>query len=309
MWEPGQPGSHDPYGREVYHLFLQQLINGVTLGTIFSLIALGYSMVYGVLFFVNFAHADVMMFGAYFCLVFASAGVPLIASVILAMICCACMGALIEFIAYRALRGSSRLVCMASALGVSTALQISAQLIWGSGTRSMRNHISLEIKQHYITSNAYITNLQLITIVVAVCMMIGLQFYLKKTRSGKALRATAEDREAAALMGINTNSVITLTFMIGSAMAAIGGFLVAMQYDAVYPTMSLSVGNKAFASAILGGIGNIPGAMVGGVLIGIAESLGAAYLSSQYREAIAFVILILVLLIKPTGIMGKRQKK
>lgn len=290
-------------------MFLQQLINGVTLGTIFSLIALGYSMVYGVLFFVNFAHADVMMFGAYFCLVFASAGVPLVISVILAMLCCAVMGALIEFIAYRALRGSTRLVCMASALGVSTALQISAQLIFGPATRSMREHISLEIQQYYITPNAYITNLQLITIVVAVCMMLGLQFYLTKTRPGKALRATAQDRDAAKLMGINTDNMISMTFMLGSAMAAIGGFLVAMTYDAVYPTMSLSVGNKAFASAILGGIGNIPGAMIGGVLIGVFESLGAAYLSSQYREAIAFIVLILVLLIKPTGIMGKREKK
>ncbi len=290
-------------------MFSQQLINGLTLGTIFALVALGYSMVYGVLFFVNFAHADVMMFGAYFCLVFLSSGVPVVLSVILAMVCCAVMGAVIEFVAYRALRGSSRLAAMASALGVSTALQIAAQLIFGSQTRSMRGHLSFEVKQYYITDNAYITNLQMLTIVVAVCMMAALQFYLKKTRSGKALRATAQDREAASLMGINTNRVISQTFMIGSALAAVGGFLVAATYDAVYPTMSISVGNKAFASAILGGIGNIPGAMIGGVLIGIVESLGAAYLSSSYRDAIAFVVLILVLLIKPTGIMGRREKK
>lgn len=290
-------------------MFLQQLINGLTLGTIFALIALGYSMVYGVLFFVNFAHADVMMFGAYYCLILLAAGVPVVLAIVLAMAFCAIMGALIELIAYRALRGSSRLVAMASALGVSTALQIVAQMIFGSQTRSMRSFLPLEIQSYRIFGNASITNLQIITIIVAVCMMVVLQFYLKKTRSGKALRATALDREAASLMGINTNHVISLTFMIGSAMAAIGGFLVGASYDAVYPTMSTSVGNKAFAAAILGGIGNIPGAMIGGVLIGIFESLGAAYISSSYRDAISFVVLILVLLIKPTGIMGKRERK
>lgn len=290
-------------------MFLQQLINGLTLGTIYALIALGYSMVYGVLSFVNFAHADVMMFGAYFCLTFLSSGLSIVVSIILAMIGCALMGALIEFFAYRALRGSTRLVAMASALGVSTILQILAQMIFGTSTLGIRKYMSFEIKNYKILGMANITNLQLITIAVAICMMAVLQFYLKKTRSGKSIRAAALDREAAALMGINTNQVISLTFMIGSAMAAIGGFLVAASYDAVYPTMSISVGNKAFASAILGGIGNIPGAMLGGVLIGVIESLGAAYLSSSYRDAIAFIVLILVLLIKPTGIMGKRAKK
>lgn len=287
-------------------MFLQQIINGITLGTIFALIALGYSMVYGVLFFANFAHGDIVMFGAFISLVLLESGMPLILAILIAIICCALMGILIELIAYRALRGSTRLACMASALGVSIVLQISAQLIWGPGTRGIRQFINIKVQQIPITTHASITNLQLITVITAAIMMIALQLFLQKTKSGKALRSTALDRDTAKLMGINTNRVISLTFAIGSALAAIGGFLVAMQYDAVYPTMSLSIGNKAFAAAILGGIGSIPGAMIGGVLIGFVESMGAAYISAQYRDAIAFVVLILVLLIKPTGLMSQK---
>ncbi len=288
-------------------MFLQQLINGLTLGSVFALIALGYSMVYGVLFFVNFAHADVMMFGAYFSLILLMGDVPLVIAILVSVLSCAIMGITIEFLAYRALRGSTRLAAMTSAMGVSIMLQVLAQLIWGSGTKSIRTNLEFDITQIPLTEHASITNLQLITLGVAALMMIFLEMYLKKTRSGKALRATALDRDAAQLMGINTNHVISTTFAIGSALAAIGGFLVATQYDAVYPTMSMAVGNKAFAAAILGGIGNIPGAMIGGLVIGIVESLGAAYLSSAYRDAIAFVVLIIVLLVRPTGIMGKKD--
>ena len=288
-------------------MFLQQLINGLTLGTIFALIAIGYSMVYGVLFFVNFAHADVMMFGAFFCLTVLRAGLPLPVAIIVAVAGCAVMGVTIEFIAYRALRGSTRLAAMASALGVSIVLQILAQLIWKAGTKTIRPLLNYEVTRLAVTENASVTSLQLLTAVVAISMMIVLQIFLRRTKLGKALRATALDRDAAQLMGISTNNVISATFAIGSALAAVGGVLVAIQYDAIYPTMSLAVGNKAFAASILGGIGSIPGAMVGGVLIGVVESLGAAYISSQYRDAIAFIVLVLVLLIKPTGIMGKKQ--
>ena len=273
-------------------MFIQNLVNGITLGSVFALIALGYSMVYGVLFFVNFAHADVMMFGAYFSLILLGSNLPLP----------------IEFLAYRALRGSTRLAAMTSAMGVSIILQVLAQLIWGSGTKSIRSHLDFSVTQLNLPGGITISNLQIITLAVAIVMMLGLTLYLRRTRSGKALRSTALDNEAARLMGINTNHVISMTFAIGSGLAAIGGFLVAAQYDAIYPTMSQSVGNKAFAAAILGGIGNIPGAMVGGILIGIAESLGATYISSQYRDAVAFIVLILVLLIKPTGIMAKKSK-
>lgn len=289
-------------------MFIQNLVNGITLGSVFALIALGYSMVYGVLFFVNFAHADVMMFGAYFSLILLGSNLPLPIAILCSVTMCAIMGVLIEFLAYRALRGSTRLAAMTSAMGVSIILQVLAQLIWGSGTKSNRSHLDFSVTQLNLPGGITISNLQIITLAVAIVMMLGLTLYLRRTRSGKALRSTALDNEAARLMGINTNHVISMTFAIGSGLAAIGGFLVAAQYDAIYPTMSQSVGNKAFAAAILGGIGNIPGAMVGGILIGIAESLGATYISSQYRDAVAFIVLILVLLIKPTGIMAKKSK-
>ena len=289
-------------------MFIQNLVNGITLGSVFALIALGYSMVYGVLFFVNFAHADVMMFGAYFSLILLGSNLPLPIAILCSVTMCAIMGVLIEFLAYRALRGSTRLAAMTSAMGVSIILQVLAQLIWGSGTKSIRSHLDFSVTQLNLPGGITISNLQIITLAVAIVMMLGLTLYLRRTRSGKALRSTALDNEAARLMGINTNHVISMTFAIGSGLAAIGGFLVAAPYDAIYPTMSQSVGNKAFAAAILGGIGNIPGAMVGGILIGIAESLGATYISSQYRDAVAFIVLILVLLIKPTGIMAKKSK-
>ena len=289
-------------------MFIQNLVNGITLGSVFALIALGYSMVYGVLFFVNFAHADVMMFGAYFSLILLGSNLPLPIAILCSVTMCAIMGVLIEFLAYRALRGSTRLAAMTSAMGVSIILQVLAQLIWGSGTKSIRSHLDFSVTPLNLPGGITISNLQIITLAVAIVMMLGLTLYLRRTRSGKALRSTALDNEAARLMGINTNHVISMTFAIGSGLAAIGGFLVAAQYDAIYPTMSQSVGNKAFAAAILGGIGNIPGAMVGGILIGIAESLGATYISSQYRDAVAFIVLILVLLIKPTGIMAKKSK-
>ena len=289
-------------------MFIQNLVNGITLGSVFALIALGYSMVYGVLFFVNFAHADVMMFGAYFSLILLGSNLPLPIAILCSVTMCAIMGVLIEFLAYRALRGSTRLAAMTSAMGVSIILQVLAQLIWGSGTKSIRSHLDFSVTQLNLPGGITISNLHIITLAVGIVMMLGLTLYLRRTRSGKALRSTALDNEAARLMGINTNHVISMTFAIGSGLAAIGGFLVAAQYDAIYPTMSQSVGNKAFAAAILGGIGNIPGAMVGGILIGIAESLGATYISSQYRDAVAFIVLILVLLIKPTGIMAKKSK-
>ncbi len=233
---------------------------------------------------------------------------PLPIAILCSVTMCAIMGVLIEFLAYRALRGSTRLAAMTSAMGVSIILQVLAQLIWGSGTKSIRSHLDFSVTQLNLPGGITISNLQIITLAVAIVMMLGLTLYLRRTRSGKALRSTALDNEAARLMGINTNHVISMTFAIGSGLAAIGGFLVAAQYDAIYPTMSQSVGNKAFAAAILGGIGNIPGAMVGGILIGIAESLRATYISSQYRDAVAFIVLILVLLIKPTGIMAKKSK-
>ncbi|MGE5484747.1 MAG: branched-chain amino acid ABC transporter permease [Ignavibacteriales bacterium] len=279
------------------------MINGLTLGSIYSLVALGYSMVYGVLFFVNFAHGDVMMVGAFMSLLFLTRNLGFIPSLALAMACCAVLGMTIERIAYRPLRRSTRLAAMTSALGVSMTLQISAQLIWG--TQTNRVPTAFPIAQIALGPNAQITTLQIAVLGISILMMMGLQTLIMKTKVGKALRATALDREAAGLMGINTNNIISFTFGIGSALAAVAGLLVGMAYDAVYVTMGYGVGTKAFTAAILGGIGSIPGAMVGGIALGVVEALGGAYLSSGYRDGIAFGVLILTLLFKPNGLFGK----
>ena len=287
-------------------MFIQNLVNGITLGSVFALIALGYSMVYGVLFFVNFAHADVMMFGAYFSLILLGSNLPLPIAILCSVTMCAIMGVLIEFLAYRALRGSTRLAAMTSAMGVSIILQVLAQLIWGSGTKSIRSHLDFSVTQLNLPGGITISNLQIITLAVAIVMMLGLTLYLRRTRSGKALRSTALDNEAARLMGINTNHVISMTFAIGSALAAIAGVLLCSAYPSLTPYTGSMPGIKAFVAAVFGGIGSIPGALIGGVLLGVIENLAKAYISSQLSDAIVFSVLIIVLLVRPTGILGKK---
>lgn len=291
-------------------MFLQQVISGLSLGGIYALIALGYTMVYGILFFVNFAHGDVFMLGTYFALfTFTFLGscraltLPhLLLGIGAAMVLCAIIGVAIEKIAYKPIRKGSRLAAMISALGVSLILANTAMWLWGSQTRPMPKIFS---GQYITVFGAVVSYIQIVILVVCIGLMVALHLFIKTTKMGKAIRAVSDDQEAALLMGINLNKVISVTFAIGSALAGAGGVLVGVYYGAVYPTMGYFAGLKAFTAAILGGIGNIPGAMIGGLVLGLIESLGGAYISFGYRDAIAFSVLIIVLIISPKGLLRK----
>ena len=289
-------------------MLLQQLINGISLGATYALIALGYTMVYGIIQLINFAHGEIFMAGAFaglFMVVYFK--MPLLPAMAVAMGISVAIGVATEFIAYRPLRRSSRLSALISAIGVSIFLSTLALLVFGANAKGFPDS-AFAVRQIRIFG-AEISNLQLLIISVSGALMIALQLIVKKTRIGKAMRAVSEDYNAAALMGINVNLVISFTFAVGSALAAAGGLLVGLQFNAVSFNMGLMAGLKAFAAAVLGGIGSIPGAMLGGLLLGVAEVMGVAAGYSSYRDAIAFGILILVLLFRPTGILGEKIQK
>jgi len=289
-------------------MFLEQLLNGLTLGSTYALIALGYTMVYGIVQLINFAHGEVYMIGAFVGLFLVTVlGVNIVVALVGAMLFCMLVGMLIERVAYRPLRGkSSRLSALISAIGVSIFLQTLLALIAGTNTRSYPNIIN---NQTYNLGFAEVSLLQIIILGLSALLMIGLQVMIHKTRIGKAMRASSQDLDASYLMGINVNRVISFTFAIGSALAAAGGIMVGMYYNAVWPYMGMMAGLKAFAAAVLGGIGSIPGAMIGGLTLGVLEIMGVAYLTSSYKDAIAFGILILVLLIRPQGLLGQKITK
>jgi branched-chain amino acid transport system permease protein len=288
---------------------LQQLINGLSLGSIYALIALGYTMVYGVLRLINFAHGDVYMLGAFAGYFLANALqldanpsiVGAIAVTMGAMAICAIIGILIERLAYRPVRHHSRLTALITAIGVSLLLEYGGQVVFGASPRFFPQMIRSET---YTLGGAQITNQSLLIIVVSLVVMFGLEFIVHRTRMGKAMRATSFNLSVAKLMGINTDRVIAFTFALGSALAAVGGVLVALAIPRIDPLMGLMTGLKAFVAAVLGGIGNIPGAMVGGMLIGLMETSISATAYSTYRDAVAFAVLILILLVRPAGIMG-----
>jgi branched-chain amino acid transport system permease protein len=288
---------------------IQQLINGLSLGAIYALIALGYTMVYGVLRLINFAHGDVYMLGAFAGYYLANAmgldahpSVPgAIAVTIGSMILCAVAGILIERLAYRPVRHQSRLTSLITAIGVSLFLEYGGQVVFGATPRFFPQMIRPEV---YTFAGAQITNQNLLVILVAIVVMFGLQFIVHRTRMGKAMRATSYNLSVAKLMGINTDLVIAFTFALGSAMAAAGGVMVALAIPRIDPLMGLMTGLKAFVAAVLGGIGNIPGAMLGGLIIGLMETWLSATAYSTYRDAVAFGVLILILLVKPEGLLG-----
>ena len=288
---------------------LQQVVNGLSLGSIYALIALGYTMVYGVLRLINFAHGDVYMLGAFAGYFLANAlqldenpSVPgMVAVTIGAMAMCALIGILIERLAYRPVRHHSRLTSLITAIGVSLLLEYGGQVVFGASPRFFPQMIRSET---YEFGGAQITNQSLLIIVMSVIVMFGLEFIVHRTRIGKAMRATSYNLAVAKLMGINTDRVIAFTFALGSALAAVGGVLVALAIPRIDPLMGLMTGLKAFVAAVLGGIGNIPGAMVGGMLIGLMETSISATAYSTYRDAVAFAVLILILLIRPAGILG-----
>jgi len=286
--------------------FLSYLVSGLSLGSIYAIIALGYTMVYGIAKMLNFAHGDVIMIGGYMSFVAtAHMGWPPLASVLLAMLVCTVLGVLIEQLAYKPLRTAPSLAVLITAIGVSYFLQNAALLIWSSNPKSFTSVVllpSLKLFDGQLT----ISSFALVTILACVAIIIGLTFIISKTKIGKAMRAVSEDKEAAQLMGINVNQTISVTFAIGSALAAIAGVLLCSAYPILSPTTGAMPGIKAFTAAVFGGIGSIPGAFWGGLLLGLIEIFGKAYISTQLSDAIVFSILILVLLVRPTGLMGRK---
>jgi len=288
---------------------LQYLINGISIGSIYAIIALGYTMVYGIAKMLNFAHGDVIMVGAYisFC-VTNYLGLPAGLSVLGAVVVCTILGVVIEALAYRPLRGTASLAVLITAIGVSYFLQNTAQLIWGSNAKSFTSIISME-PISLMNGQLTITGEVIINIIVSVIIMVALTWFTNKTRVGKSMRAVSEDRDAAQLMGINVNRTISITFAIGSALAAVAGILMCSSLHTLQPTTGSMPGIRAFTAAVLGGIGSIPGAMLGGILLGIIETFAKAFLSTQFSDAIVFSVLIIILLVKPAGLLGKQIRE
>ena len=286
--------------------FLNYLISGVSLGSVYAIIALGYTMVYGIAKMLNFAHGDVIMVGAYVVFFATSgAGVPAVPAVLLSMVVCTVLGVVIEKVAYKPLRNaSSSLAVLITAIGVSYLLQNLALLICGSNKKSFTSVVGIPAL-HLAGGQLVITGETLMTIVACFVIVGCLSLFISKTKPGQAMLAVSEDKGAAQLMGINVNGTIALTFAIGSGLAAIAGVLLCSAYPSLMPTTGSMPGIKAFVAAVFGGIGSIPGAMIGGILLGVIEIFGRAYISSQMADAIVFAVLIVVLLVKPTGLFGK----
>ena len=290
-------------------LFLSYLINGISLGSVYAIIALGYTMVYGIAKMLNFAHGDVIMIGAYvsFCTM-QYMGLPAILSVVLAMAVCTVLGIVIEGLAYKPLRQAPSLAVLITAIGVSYFLQNLALLFWGSTPKSFSSVVSIG-SITLLEGQLVISGETIVTVLANILIMIALTQFTSRTKFGKAMRAVSEDKGAAELMGINVNATISMTFAIGSALAAIAGVLLCSAYPTLQPTTGSMPGIKAFTAAVFGGIGSIPGAMIGGVLLGVIEILGKAYVSTELGDALVFAVLILVLLVKPTGLLGKPMRE
>ena len=288
---------------------LQYLINGISIGSVYAIIALGYTMVYGIAKMLNFAHGDVIMVGAYisFC-VTSYLGLPAWVSVIAAVVVCTLLGITIEGLAYKPLRGTPSLAVLITAIGVSYFLQNAAQLIWSSSPKNFTSVVTMK-PISLAEGRIVITGEVLLTVAACILVMVGLTLFTGKTRTGKAMRAVSEDRDAAQLMGINVNQTISTTFAIGSALAAIAGVLLCSTVPTLQPTTGSMPGIRAFTAAVFGGIGSIPGAMLGGILLGIIETFSKAYLSTQFSDAIVFSVLIIILLVKPAGLLGKQMQE
>ena len=286
--------------------FLSHLVNGISLGSVYAIIALGYSMVYGIAKMLNFAHGDVIMIGGY--ITFCATqywGLPPVVSVLAAVLVCTVLGVIIERLAYKPLRAASSLAVLITAIGMSYFLQNSAQLIWGANPKSFPSVVNIPTL-YLLDGRLLISGETMVTVLANIVIMISLTLFTGKTKMGRAMRAVSEDRGAAELMGINVNGTISLTFAIGSALAAVAGVLLCSAYPALMPTTGSMPGIKAFTAAVFGGIGSIPGALIGGILLGVIEILGNAYVSTELGDAFVFAVLIVVLLVKPTGLLGKK---
>ena len=286
--------------------FLSYLLSGISLGSIYAIIALGYTMVYGIAKMLNFAHGDIIMVGGYVAFTAMTAlNLPASAAVLLSVLFCTAIGVIIEAVAYKPLRGANSLAVLITAIGVSYLLQNLALLIFGANPKSFQSFVP--IKPLHLAGGALtIPGETIATILTGLIVAAGLLLFVHRTKAGQAMLAVSEDKGAATLMGVNVNATIAMTFAIGSALAAVAGILLCSAYPSLTPTTGAMPGIKAFVAAVLGGIGSIPGAFLGGVILGILENLSKAYISSKLSDAIVFSVLILVLLVKPSGILGKK---
>jgi branched-chain amino acid transport system permease protein len=295
-------------------MFAQQLINGLALGAVYALIALGYTMVYGILQLINFAHGEVYMLGAYLGIIVLgmltalgltaySLALSIFITLLISMAFCAAYGAAIERVAYRPLRNATKLAPLISAVGMSIILQNSVMLAQG---KEYKNLPPMLPSEGFSMLGANVSPVQIFILSASILIMVGLHLFVIKTRLGKAMRATSQDRVMAGLVGININQVISVTFMIGSALAAVAGVMVTLYYGVAHFFMGYLAGIKAFTAAVLGGIGSIPGAMLGGFMLGLIENFGASYISSVYKDAFAFLVLIITLIIRPAGLLGQK---
>ena len=288
--------------------FLSNLINGISLGSIYAIIALGYTMVFGIAKMLNFAHGDVIMVGAYVCFFMTSRyHLPPFLGILVSVLVCTVLGIVIERLAYKPLRKATSLAVLITAIGMSYFLQNMAQLLWTSNPKVFKSVVGTDSVR--LAEGLQISYVTIVTVLVCILIMAGLTLFTNYSRMGKAMRACSEDKGAAQLMGINVNTTISFTFAIGSALAAIAGVLLCSAYPNLVPTTGSMPGIKAFTAAVFGGIGSIPGALIGGILLGVIEIFAKAYISTQLSDAIVFGVLIVILLVKPTGLLGKKIRE
>ena len=288
--------------------FLSNLINSISLGSIYAIIALGYTMVYGIAKMLNFAHGDVIMVGAYVCFFMTSRyHLPPFLGILVSVLVCTVLGIVIERLAYKPLRKATSLAVLITAIGMSYFLQNMAQLLWTSNPKVFKSVVGTDSVR--LAEGLQISYVTIVTVLVCILIMAGLTLFTNYSRMGKAMRACSEDKGAAQLMGINVNTTISFTFAIGSALAAIAGVLLCSAYPNLVPTTGSMPGIKAFTAAVFGGIGSIPGALIGGILLGVIEIFAKAYISTQLSDAIVFGVLIVILLVKPTGLLGKKIRE